>query len=464
MNRTLGRRIAVLVLAAAVRLPVAGQTPAAATLDCYMDFARFDADADFECVELYFGVPRDGLRYAASDGKLRAVIRFDLKVLAADSTVLSRTWERQDQVESTAVIQPGQMLQDIHEIYLRPGRYRIRATVSDPAGMKARTREFPMECSARPEGRVSLSDVQLATLISRDTTANRFTKNGYRVLPNPGCVYGVAMPVCYYYAELYGLSPLAAGTDSTVAVSVSIFDSQDRIAVPASPRRMRRAGASLVEAGGLPVGSLRTGTYRLRVAVSDPATGDSAFADKTFYVYRVQDVAAKAEERVERADPTGNEFLVMDEKACDLHFGYLKYILARNESKIFKKLNLEGKRRFLRDFWIQRNAEASDAGGIPFKDVYYDRIRLANERYTGAMKDGWKTDRGRVLMVYGEPDDIKRSTMSDTGDNYEIWRFDKVEGGTEFVFVDESGYGDYRLVHSTVMNEIHDTTYDSLLN
>jgi hypothetical protein len=39
-----------------------------------------------------------------------------------------------------------------------------------------------------------------------------------------------------------------------------------------------------------------------------------------------------------------------------------------------------------------------------------------------------------------------------------------MKGGTEFIFLDESGYGDYRLVHSTVMNEIHDTTYNSLLN
>jgi GWxTD domain-containing protein len=433
-------------------------------MDCYMDFTRFDADQDFECVELYFGVPRDMLLYEPSNGKFRAVIRFDLKVLNADSVILARTWERQDQVESKASIQPGQMLQDLHEVFLKPGRYRVRASVSDPAGMKAKTREFTVECAPRPEGRLSLSDIQLATLIARDTTANRFNKNGYHVLPNPGCVYGVSMPVCYYYVEMYGLSPLAAGTDSTVTVSVSIRDSQDRPAVPAAPRRMQRAGASLVDVSGLQVGSLRTGTYRLRVDVADNAKHDSVSTEKTFYVYRVQDLAVKSEAPQERNDPTGNEFLVMDAKTLDDHFGYLKYILSRNESKIYKKLNLEGKRNFLRDFWIEKNAAASDAGGIPYKDVYYDRLRLANERFTGAMKEGWKTDRGRVLIVYGEPDDIKRSTMSDTGDNYEIWRFDRVEGGTEFIFVDESGYGDYRLVHSTVTTEIHDTTYDSLLN
>ncbi|MDM7926120.1 MAG: GWxTD domain-containing protein, partial [bacterium] len=178
---------------------------------------------------------------------------------------------------------------------------------------------------------------------------------------------------------------------------------------------------------------------------------------------RDRDMAARPDAGGGPADATGSEFLVMDEATADAHFAYLKYILGRNESKIYKKLNLEGKRRFLRDFWIARNAGWS-GDGASYKDVYYERLRQADARFSGAMKDGWKTDRGRVLMVYGEPDDIRRSTMNDTGRNYEIWRFDRVEGGSEFVFVDESGYGDYRLVHSTVLNEIHDTTYNELLN
>jgi GWxTD domain-containing protein len=452
-----------LVLSFAGRLPVLGQAPGTGTMDCYMDYARFDAEGEFECVELYFGVPRDALRYEPSDGKVRAVIRFDLKVLSGDSLILSHSWERRDQAESAASIQQGQMLQDIHEIFLKPGDYRVRASVSDPGGLKTKSREFALTCGARPDGRLSLSDVQLATLIARDTTASRFCKNGYRVLPNPSGVYGVSMPVCHYYLEIYGLSPLSGETDSTVSVAVSIIDSQGRTAVPAAPRRIVRAGASLVDVGGLQAGSLRTGTYRLRVEVSDNARRDTVSHEKTFFVYRVQDIAAKPDGDRKWTDPTGTEFLVMDEPTLDAHFGYIKYIMARNESKIYRKLNVEGKRNFLKDFWIGRNAEWS-GDRASYKDVYYDRIRQADARFSGAMKDGWKTDRGRVLLVYGEPDDIRRSTMNDTGRNYEIWRFDRVEGGTEFIFLDESGYGDYRLVHSTVMNEIHDTTYNSLLN
>ncbi len=451
------------ILAAAALPPAFGQAPAAGAMDCYMDYARFDAEGDYECVELYFGVPRDALRYEPSDGKVRAVIRFDLKVLSSDSVILSRAWERQDQAESTASIQPGQMLQDVHEVFLKPGVYRVHASVSDPAGLKARTRDFNLTCVARPDEKLSLSDVQLATLIGRDTTGSRFTKNGYRVLPNPSGVYGVSMPVCYHYLEIYGLSPLSAGTDSTVTVNISVMDSQGRTAVPASPRRMTRAGASLVDVGSLQAGSLLTGSYRLRVEVSDNAKRDTVSQEKTFYVYRAQDMAARPDEASEPADPAGSEFLVMDEASADAHFAYLKYIVGRNESKIYKKLNLDGKRRFLRDFWIARNAGWSGDGGS-YKDVFYERLRQADARFSGAMKDGWKTDRGRVLMVYGEPDDVRRSTMNDTGRNYEIWRFDRVEGGSEFIFVDESGYGDYRLVHSTVLNEIHDTTYTELLN
>ena len=57
---------------------------------------------------------------------------------------------------------------------------------------------------------------------------------------------------------------------------------------------------------------------------------------------------------------------------------------------------------------------------------------------------GWQTDRGSVYITHGEPDLIDRRTFQLEGPPTEIWHYDRL--GLRFVFVDRTGYGDYRLI------------------
>lgn len=65
---------------------------------------------------------------------------------------------------------------------------------------------------------------------------------------------------------------------------------------------------------------------------------------------------------------------------------------------------------------------------------------------------GWDSDRGRVLLTYGEPDGIDRYPHQHNRKPYEIWRYSSINA--EFVFVDVGQTGTYRLVHSTALNEV----------
>jgi len=87
---------------------------------------------------------------------------------------------------------------------------------------------------------------------------------------------------------------------------------------------------------------------------------------------------------------------------------------------------------------------------------YFQRVAVANARFSIGNKQGWKTDQGRVYLLYGEPDEIDRYPSSLGERPYEIWYYNKIEGGIEFVFVDLTGFGEMQLVHSTSRNEIQD--------
>ena len=68
--------------------------------------------------------------------------------------------------------------------------------------------------------------------------------------------------------------------------------------------------------------------------------------------------------------------------------------------------------------------------------------------------------RGRVVIMYGTPDDIERHPSETETRPYEIWSYNNIQGGVIFVFVQRNTAGDYELVHSTHRNELHDENWD----
>ena len=95
---------------------------------------------------------------------------------------------------------------------------------------------------------------------------------------------------------------------------------------------------------------------------------------------------------------------------------------------------------------------------------YFERVKKANTQYTTIQQKGWKTDRGRVLLVFGEPSEIERYPNQVDTKPYEIWNYHELEGGVIFVFADLTGFSDYQLIHSTKRGEISDPNWQSKIN
>jgi GWxTD domain-containing protein len=127
------------------------------------------------------------------------------------------------------------------------------------------------------------------------------------------------------------------------------------------------------------------------------------------------------------------------------------YIITPLERDVFLKLQSDRERDlFIEAFWRQRdptpNSPLNEA-----KNEHYRRINYVN-RYFGrsAGKPGWKTDRGRVYILLGEPNDIQRFEGKTMIYPTEIWFYQNKEGiglpmGFNLVFFQEGGLGDYKL-------------------
>jgi GWxTD domain-containing protein len=139
------------------------------------------------------------------------------------------------------------------------------------------------------------------------------------------------------------------------------------------------------------------------------------------------------------------------------------YIITDEERKAFKKLATDDEReRFIEEFWRRRDPDP-DTEENEYKEEYYERIAYANEHFSSGIP-GWKSDRGRIWIMYGKPDETETHPMggayerpsyegggSTTTYPFEVWFYRYLPGvgsGIEIEFVDPTGSGEYHIARN----------------
>ena len=95
-------------------------------------------------------------------------------------------------------------------------------------------------------------------------------------------------------------------------------------------------------------------------------------------------------------------------------------------------------------FWIIRDPSP----GTPENETrrgYYNRIEYANRYFRVMRKEGWRTDRGMILIQFGQPDHIEDYPFELDSKAYVIWYYYLLKNPRKFLFIDEWGDGDYQL-------------------
>ena len=141
-----------------------------------------------------------------------------------------------------------------------------------------------------------------------------------------------------------------------------------------------------------------------------------------------------------------------------------QYIISNEERTTFNHLKTDEEReQFIEQFWLRRDPTPETIEN-EYKNDYYERIAYANEHFASGIP-GWKTDRGRIYITHGKPDDVESHPSGGTCDRpidqgggttscfpYEVWRYRNIDGvGQEVLleFVDTSMSGEYHLTIDT---------------
>jgi GWxTD domain-containing protein len=136
------------------------------------------------------------------------------------------------------------------------------------------------------------------------------------------------------------------------------------------------------------------------------------------------------------------------------------YIISPEERQTFLRLQTnEEREQFIEQFWLRRDT-TPDTPENEFKEEHYRRIAYANERFASGVP-GWRTDRGKIYIIWGKPDSIEshpsggsynRPSSEGGGQTatfpFEVWNYRYLEGvgsNIDLEFVDTTMSGEYHL-------------------
>jgi GWxTD domain-containing protein len=505
-RRRPGQRSIVLLLACLLAPGFARGVPdgdpvgASGQIRFVVDAASFHRSSKDVYEEVYLLIPNADLRFverggSAPEAEIR--VRFKFRTWPTGEPILQETLEAKLR---KAMGDSGEELQVLQRAFAVPrGAYELRVEVEDRNtlgfgffhlfGRSPKRGSAVCRFVARPfeEDGIEISDVELARSVARNAESE-FAKGAIEVIPQPNRMFGALMPALSFYYEIYDLEEEQrdpAGEPYRVVVQVRDASGsvvhEDEHALIAAPEAM-----SFRRTGMLDITGLEAGAYDLRVQVESPSRGLRAETERRFrIVWKGEDVAGRAAARPRGswafAERTGVE--VIDE---------MRALLGQGEIKRLEEMGPEERSAWIESYWKERDP-SPETELNELREEHYRRIRVANTRFASLRMKGMETDRGRIYVRFGEPDEIRvgfadqsfisgsetiggrdaqigagariRGGFNVDEKEYEVWTYtergdvlgdrEKVSSGLgmRFVFVDVEGYGNFRLVESTELGE-----------
>ena len=374
---------------------------------------------------------------------------------SADLELLAQSWSQT--VRSSTLGVRGASAVEHFAFAAQPGRYVVTVTVTDSATGRVVRQTAALNAFA---GAPAASDLLLATALRQITTPGDTALRTGEVRKGELALQASGRPVLTpqqarlgYYLELYAARP------ETMTVTVRVLRPDGSQVVATAPQAVPIGTGGGATRGMVDLAGLPRGDYELELAVA--AKDSNRVRRAPFGMAGFETEAALA--AVPPVDPR-DRFAAMSEAQLDTVYMPLIYLMASDEQGIYPTLSVDGKRDYLRQFWAKRDPTPGTPRNEEQED-FYRRISEAQRRYGegGAGRvPGWRTDRGRVFIKYGPPDDVLSRPQAGATGPYEVWKYTRVRA-LKYVFLDQTGFGNYALIWTDDRRELSRANWQDLL-
>ncbi len=372
-------------------------------------------------LDIYVQVPHEEIRFLKEND--RYLGRYELTLTLstpAKELVHEQTWSVDVPVTDFAQTTQRRLYSLTHRtLEVAPGNYSMTVQLRDEESKKSSQIKKSLLVTDFAKDSVTLSDIMLVNRLSTDgekrsivpiITGNiNHTSEGF-----------------FVFVELYTHQLV-----DSVDVVWKVFDSRKN-EVAGRTQRDALTGTRSQVFVKIDSAGLRMGTYFLTVEATARPTVDGKTVEYKGVTSRTFNIRA--------SDLPG---VISDlDKAVD----QLIYIARDTELLYVREATTEEekRKRFL-EFWAKRDPDPQTPRN-ELMEEYYSRVAFANQNYSHYL-EGWRTDMGMIFIRFGTPDNIERHPFEYNVKPYEIWYYYQLN--RQFIFVDETGFGDYRLRYPT---------------
>jgi len=404
-------------------------------------------------VEVFCRVPLASLG-ALAGGSREAAYRVAVSVRDSTSLELLRqSWDRT--VDGSLLGVAGAASAEHFQFGARPGRYVVEVMISDSATGRVSRQQVAVTAYAQQPGASDLVVVRgLRPAAPGDTTprAGEFRRGSLFLETSGRPIATWEEARVGYYLELY------TARAETVAVAGRVLDRAGRQLVAMSPQRIAVPVGGGVASAMLDLSGLPPGGYRLELALDTP---DSQVVRSAPFGITAVGPRPSAPARGRDAS---DSLAGLTEVELDSMYAPLVYLMGPEERGIYPPLTVEGKRAYLRQFWAKRDPTPGTARN-EFREVFYRTVADADQRFHegGASGvPGWRTDRGRIFIRYGAPDEVLDRVQAGSSRPYQVWKYTGRKAH-KFIFLDTSLLGNYELIWTDERREPSRPDWQELL-
>lgn len=431
----------------------------AANLQAYLSYTTFYSPTEGPYIETYLTIDANSVVFAKNDsGDFQSTIQVTLIFRKGD--VIS-DFKKIDLM--SPVVKDTSSLDfsftDQQRFLLPEGNYVVEIQLMDKNIKDAKPYKTTESLTISfPNDKASVSGIEFVDSYKKTVGENVLSKNGYDLVPLSVNFFPQSDSTLTFYAEVYNSAKSFAEADKfMIRYYLEAYESakvQDAFAKV----RVEKAKPVIVILDEFNIAKLPSGNYDLVIEIRDKDNNIVSY-NKAFFqrsnpviTYNLASMSA-IEVPNSFMSAFANEDTLKD---------YIKslYPISTEMEKGFasqhlKTANLETLQKFFYNFWLNRNSIDPAAAW----NKYLLEVEKVNKAYGTGIRKGYETDRGRVYLEYGPPNQITQSAIEPQAYPYEIWHYYTLntQKNRKFVFYcTNSASNDFTLLHSDAFGELND--------
>ncbi|MFM1915888.1 MAG: hypothetical protein RLZZ531_1557 [Bacteroidota bacterium] len=426
-------------------------------LKTYIDTKQFYAPGIGNYLEVYMQFVSYSVLYKNEGNGLRSKVLISVEIADTTQTVFSDRYV----LESPEAIDSIQ--DDFYEvlrIQLNPGKYTMKLNLLDvnKEGSEI-SGNLPITIEDFSKN-TKISDIIVAEFAYPSDEQTNFDKSGYHIIPMLSSFYATDSKNLPIYLELYGTEGIM---DSTFLLSYRMINTKDATEMQGFSKTFSyKKGPVIPVFESINIEDLSTGNYQLEVRVS--RSSNEILAVQTYDFERSNENNSMFTMENLQLDPAFQASIPTDSVLYFLEslIPISKPAEIKNIIETLKSKNVENARKHLQGYWVITSPTNSYESWLRYKA----QVVFVQDIYGNNFQEGFETDRGRVYLKYGAPNQVNARESSPSEYPYEIWTYNKIGiySNKRFIFYNPDLVNNaYRLLHSDMLGELKNPAWPQIL-